>query len=139
MQDERQGPSRNGADIEERLLEFAVRVGKAIDALPDTRLGRHIAGQLVRSGTSPAPNYAEACAAESKKDFIHKLAIVLKELRESSVWIRLIVKSELIPEQRLELLRDECDQLCKIIAKSLVTAKSNQSRNSKTTETMINE
>lgn len=117
-----------GADIEERLLEFAVRVGKAVDALPDTRLGRHIAGQLVRSGTSPAPNYAEACAAESKKDFIHKLAIVLKELRESSVWIRLIVKSELIPEQRLEQLRDECDQLCKIIAKSLVTAKSNQSR-----------
>jgi four helix bundle protein len=116
------------------LLEFAVRVGNAIDALPDSRLGRHIAGQLVRSGTSPAPNYAEACAAESKKDFIHKLAIVLKELRESSVWIRLIVKSELIPEQRLELLRDECDQLCTIIAKSLVTAKSSQSPNTKTME-----
>ena len=113
-----------GADLEERLLEFAVRVGKAIDALPETRLGRHIAGQLVRSGTSPAPNYAEACAAESKKDFIHKLSIVLKELRESSIWIRLIVRSTLLPEQRLELLRDECDQLCKIIAKSLVTAKS---------------
>jgi len=129
MQNDGQGSTRKGADIEERLLEFAVRVGKAIDAHPDTRLGRHIAGQLVRSGTSPAPNYAEACAAESKKDFIHKLAIVLKELRESSVWIRLIVKSELIPEQRLELLRDECDQLCKIIAKSLVTAKSSRSRN----------
>lgn len=113
-----------GADLEERLLDFAVRVGKAIDALPDTRLGRHIASQLVRSGTSPAPNYAEACAAESKKDFIHKLAIVLKELRESSIWIRLIVRSTLLPEQRLESLRDECDQLCKIIAKSLVTAKS---------------
>ncbi len=139
MQNDGQGSTRKGADIEERLLEFAVRVGKAIDALPDTRLGRHIAGQLVRSGTSPAPNYAEACAAESKKDFIHKLAIVLKELRESSVWIRLIVKSELIPEQRLELLRDECDQLCKIIAKSLVTAKSNQSHNTKPTETMIHE
>jgi len=128
MQNEGRELARRGEDIEERLLEFAVRVGKAIDALPDTRLGRHIAGQLVRSGTSPAPNYAEACAAESKKDFIHKLAIVLKELRESSVWIRLIVKSALIPEQRLELLRDECDQLCKIIAMSLVTAKSNQSR-----------
>jgi four helix bundle protein len=123
-----QNEGRKGADIEERLLEFAVRVGKAVDALPDTRLGRHIAGQLVRSGTSPAPNYAEACAAESKKDFIHKLAIALKELRESSVWIRMIVKSKLIQEQRLELLQDECDQLCKIIAKSLVTAKSNQSR-----------
>lgn len=128
MQNEARGLERKGADIEERLLEFAVRVGKAIDTLPVTRLGRHIAGQLVRSGTSPAPNYAEACAAESKKDFIHKLAIVLKELRESSVWIRLIVKSELVPEKRLELLRDECDQLCKIIAKSLVTAKSTQPR-----------
>ena len=124
-----QGESaRKGADIEERLLEFAVRVGKAVDALPGTRLGQHIAGQLVRSGTSPAPNYAEACAAESKKDFIHKLAIALKELRESNVWIRMIVKSELIPEQRIEQLQDECDQLCKIIAKSLVTAKTNQSR-----------
>ena len=129
---EARGLERKGADIEDRLLDFAVRVGKAIDALPDTRLGRHIAGQLVRSGTSPAPNYAEACAAESKKDFIHKLAIALKELRESSVWIRMIVKSELIPEQRLEQLRDECDQLCKIIAKSLVTAKSNQTRNDTT-------
>ncbi len=128
MQSGRSESEQKGADIEERLLAFAVRVGKAVDALPDTRLGRHIAGQLVRSGTSPAPNYAEACAAESKRDFIHKLAIALKELRESSVWIRLIVKSELIPEQRLELLRDECEQLCKIIAKSLVTAKSNQSR-----------
>jgi four helix bundle protein len=123
--------SRKGEDIEERLLDFAVRVGKSIDALPDTRLGRHIAGQLVRSGTSPAPNYAEACAAESKKDFVHKLAIVLKELRESSVWIRMIVKSELIPEQRLELLREECDQLCKIVAKSLVTARSNLTNETK--------
>lgn len=116
--------SRKGAEIEERLMDFAVRVGKTVDALPETRLGRHIAGQLVRSGTSPAPNYAEACSAESKRDFIHKLAIALKELRESYVWIRLIVKSELLPEQRLEHLRDECDQLCKIVAKSLVTAKS---------------
>lgn len=122
-----QNEFRKGADIEDRLLDFAVRVGKAIDVLPDTRLARHIAGQLVRSGTSPAPNYAEACAAESKRDFIHKLSIALKELRESSVWIRLIVKSELIPEQRLEQLQNECDQLCKIIAKSLVTAKSNSS------------
>ena len=125
---ERSESARKGADIEEQLLEFSVRVGKAVDALPDTRLARHVAGQLVRSGTSPAPNYAEACTAESKKDCIHKLAIALKELRESSVWIRMIVKSELIPEQRLEQLHDECNQLCKIIAKSLVTAKSNQSR-----------
>lgn len=70
---------RCGEDLEDRLLDFSVRVGKVVDALPDTRLGRHVAGQLVRSGTSRAPNYAEACAAESKKDFIHKLGIALKE------------------------------------------------------------
>ena len=77
---------QRGEDLEDRLLDFAARVGKLVEALPDTRLGRHVAGQLVRSGTSPAPNYAEACAAESKKDFIHKLGIALKELRESRVF-----------------------------------------------------
>ena len=119
---------RKGEDIEERMLEFAARVGKAVDALPETRLGRHIAGQLVRSGTSPAPNYAEACAAESKNDFIHKLGIVLKELRESGVWIKLITKSELLPGKRVAPLLDECEQLGKIIGQSLVTAKSSRAR-----------
>ncbi len=72
---------RRGEELEERLLDFAVRVGKVVDALPNSRLGRHVATQLVRSGTSPAPNYAEACNAESKRDFVHKLGICLKELR----------------------------------------------------------
>jgi four helix bundle protein len=89
---------RRGDELEDRLLDFAARVGKVVDALPDTRLGRHIAGQLVRSGTSPAANYAEACAAESKRDFIHKLGITLKELRESRVWVKLILKADLLPE-----------------------------------------
>ena len=108
-----------------RLLNFAARVGKAVDALPNTRLGRHIAGQLVRSGTSPAPNYAEACAAESRKDFVHKLKICLKELRESRCWIQLIIKSNLLTELQMSDLLDECTQLCNIIGKSIVTAKSN--------------
>lgn len=71
----------------DRLLDFSARIGRVVDALPDTRLGRHIAGQLVRCGTSAAPNYEEGCAADSKKDFIHKLSIALKELRESRSWI----------------------------------------------------
>jgi four helix bundle protein len=70
-------------DIGDRLLNFAVRVGKVVDALPETRMGRHVAGQLVRCGTSPCPNYEEACAAESRADFVHKLRICLKELRET--------------------------------------------------------
>ncbi len=107
----------------ERLISFAVRVGKVVDALPDTRMGRHIAGQLVRSGTSPAPNYEEACAAESRADFVHKLSICLKELRESRSWFRLIIKTEILPELRMSELLDECNQLCNMIAQSIVTAK----------------
>jgi four helix bundle protein len=110
-------------ELLERLINFAARVGKVVDALPDTRMGRHVGGQLVRSGTSPAPNYEEACAAESRADFVHKLSICLKELRESRTWIRLIIKTEMLPEQRLGELLDECNQLCNIIAQSIVTAK----------------
>jgi four helix bundle protein len=116
---------QRGEDLEDRLLDFAARVGKLVDALPDTRLGRHIAGQLVRSGTSPAPNYAEACAAESKKDFVHKLGIALKELRESRTWVKLIRKSRMLPDDRITPLLDECIELCNIIGKSVVTAKTN--------------
>jgi four helix bundle protein len=116
----------NPDELSERLLNFAARIGKVVDALPDTRMGRHIAGQLVRCGTSPAPNYEEACAAESRADFVHKLGICLKELRESRCWIRLIIKTELLPEHRMGELLDECDQLCNIIAQSIVTAKDNK-------------
>jgi four helix bundle protein len=113
-------------ELSERLLNFAARIGKVVDALPDTRMGRHVAGQLVRCGTSPPPNYEEACAAESRADFIHKLMIVLKERRESRCWVRLIIKTELVPEHRLSELLEECSQLCNIIGQSVVTAKANK-------------
>jgi len=103
----------------ERLISFAARVGNVVDSLPDTRMSRHIATQFIRSGTSPAANYEEACAAESRADFIHKLAICLKELRESRCWIRMIIKAEIMPEHRMREVLDECDQLCKIIAQAL--------------------
>lgn len=121
-------PENKRADwdaLEERLLDFAARAGLVVDALPDTRMGRHVAGQLVRCGTSPAPNYAEACAAESRADFVHKLGIVLKELRESRVWLRLSVKSKLLPITKLSALIAECTQLMNIIGKSIVTTKAN--------------
>ena len=91
-----------------------------------TRLGRHVAGQLVRCGTSPAPNYDEACAAETPKDFVHKLAIVKKELKESRGWIRFIIKAKLLPAQKMVDVEDEATQLSNIIAKSIVTTKENQ-------------
>ncbi|MCO6459284.1 MAG: four helix bundle protein [Pirellulaceae bacterium] len=113
-------------ELADRMLEFSARIGKVVDALPESRLGRHIAGQLVRCGTSAAPNYEEGCAAESRRDFIHKLRIVLKELRDSRCWLRLILKSELLPEARLGCLLDEATQLCNIIAQSILTARNNE-------------
>jgi four helix bundle protein len=112
-------------ELANRLVDFAIRVGNIVDALPDTRLGRHIAGQLVRCGTSPAPNYEEACAAESRADFVHKLLIALKELRESRSWLRMIVRGNLLPEHRVADLLDECGQLANILGQSVVTAKAN--------------
>ena len=114
---------RTAEALSERLLDFAVRTGKVVDALPDSRLGKHIAGQLVRSGTSPLPNYEEACAAESRKDFVHKLAICLKELRETRAWLRLTARADLLPEHQMADLIDEANQLCNIIANSIATAK----------------
>src|SRR5713101_1309711 len=115
-------------DLSDRLLDFAVRVGKAVDALPNTRLGRHVAGQLIRCGTSSGPNYEEACAAESRADFVHKLLIALKEMRESRYWVRLISKASLLPARRMMALLDESTQLCNILGKSVVTAKSRNTK-----------
>ncbi len=111
-------------ELADRLLEFGVRVGRMVDALPNSRLGRHISGQLLRSGTSPAANYEEACAAESRKDFVHKLSICLKELRESRYWMRMTLRANLLPIHKMAPLLDETDQLAKIIAKSIITTKS---------------
>lgn len=112
-------------ELAERLWDFAARVGKVVDALPDTRLGRHVAGQLVRCGTSSAPNYDEACAGESRADFTHKISIALKELRETRGWLRFIIKTGMLPQRRIATLLDECEQLGNILARSIITAKSN--------------
>jgi four helix bundle protein len=119
------GTSRQANEaLEGRLLEFAASCGKAVDELPDTRMARHVAGQLIRCGTSAAPNYAEACAAESRNDFVHKLGIALKELRESRVWLLMCAKCQLLPPSVLMPLTDECTELMNILGKSIVTAKS---------------
>ena len=112
-------------DLSERLLAFAVRIGKVVDALPDTRLGRHVAGQLVRCGTSAPPNYEEACAAESRADFVHKMRIVLKELRETRMWLRFIIASKMLSGHKLAELLTEADELCNIVGQSVLTATEN--------------
>jgi four helix bundle protein len=110
-------------DLEERLLGFSVRIIKLVEHLPNTRTGNHVAGQLLRSGTSPYPNHGEAQAAESPKDFIHKLRISLKELREAHRWLRLIEKVPLLKDPKLlkELLL-ETEELIKIFVTSIKTA-----------------
>ncbi|MCP4419533.1 MAG: four helix bundle protein [Chloroflexi bacterium] len=112
-----------GDDLEERLIDFAVRIIRTCEALPPNSVAKHIRGQLLRSGTSPAPNYGEARGAESGKDFVHKLKIVLKELNESRVWLKIIIRAKILPEKRLDNLIDECDQLCRIVSASIQTAK----------------
>jgi four helix bundle protein len=119
----KQSKSLKGDDLAERLLMLAVRAGRVADALPKTRLGRHVAGQLVRCGTSPAPNYEEARAAESRADFIHKLRICLKELRESLCQLQMAAKGELLSEAMLAPIVDESRQLCSIVGQSIVTAR----------------
>ncbi len=114
-------------DLEERLIDFAVRIIKLSESLPKTVIGKHIAGQLIRSGTSPAPNYGEAQSAESRADFIHKMRIALKELRESRVWLLIIMKADLItPVSKLDPLLDENNQLISIFVTSVGTAKKNK-------------
>lgn len=90
---EDKSPQSRADKLEERLIDFAVRIVKLSANLPKTPAGKHIAGQILRSGTSPAPNYGEARGAESHADFVHKLGIVLKELNETSIWLRVIERS----------------------------------------------
>jgi len=112
--------------LEERLINFAVRILKLSASLPKTTAGKHIAGQIVRSGTSPASNYGEARGAESNSDFIHKLGIVLKELNETFIWLRIIERSHMINVKLLQKnLLEENSELCQIFISSLKTARSN--------------
>jgi len=110
-------------DLEERLLTYSVSIIKLVDQLPSTKVGNHVAGQLLRSGTSPYPNHGEAQAAESPKDFIHKLRISLKELRETQRWLKLMQRVPLIkkPEQ-LKVIIEETEELIRIFVASIKTA-----------------
>ena len=114
-------------DLSDRLLEYSARVIRLTESLPTSRAGNHVAGQLLRCGTSPYPNHGEAQAAESQRDFIHKMSVCLKELRESERWLRLIVRVPLINQpERLADLIDETDQLIRIFVASIDTAQKNQ-------------
>ena len=112
-------------DLEDRLIEFAVRIIDTAEALPNTVASKNLSGQIVRSGTSPALNYGEAQSAESKADFVHKMKICLKELRETFVCLKIIQRKGYFKELRLDPLLNENTELISIFVKSIQTAKKN--------------
>jgi four helix bundle protein len=112
-----------GDEIQERLVALAAGVVALCNALPKGTAGSHLANQLLRSGTSPAPNYAEARGAESDRDFAHKLRIVLKELNETEVWFQILIRTQLVSSESIQPIREECVSLSRIIAASIRTMK----------------
>src|SRR5690349_17231727 len=97
----------NAEEFSERLWRFSVEVARIVELIPDQRVGRHVAGQLIRCGTSSAPNYDEACDAESRKDFIHKLSIAAMEMRETNGWLRFLLKTGLLAHEQVVVALDE--------------------------------
>ena len=113
-------------DLEDRLVEYTCRMSDVVEALSDTRAGNYIAGQLIKSCHSPTFNYGEAQAAESPRDFVHKMGVVLKELKECRTALKVIRKKEMIkPVNKLDSIYKETEELVAIIAKSISTAKKN--------------
>ena len=110
-------------ELRERMTDFAVRIVKMVDSLPSSIAGNAIARQVVRSGTSPSANYRAVCLAKSDKDFINKLKMVEEELDETTHWLDIIMRSQMLKESRLKPLHQECCELLNIIAKSIVTTK----------------
>jgi four helix bundle protein len=116
----------NKFDLEDRLIDFSVLIIEIINEMPKSKAGNHLSGQLIRSGTSPALNYGEAQSAESRKDFIHKLKIILKELRESLVCLKIIHKAKLYKtESKIITAKKENNELISIFVKSAETAQKN--------------
>jgi four helix bundle protein len=116
-------------DLEDRLINFSVLIIDIVETLPTTRVGNHIASQLLRSGTAAAPAYGEAQGAESRNDFIHKLKIGLKELRETRVWLKLLKRKSITPSaDAINHALAECEELTAIFASSVTTAKKNMGK-----------
>jgi four helix bundle protein len=116
-------------DLEDRLVSYTARLIEVVESLPKNRTGNYLAGQMIKSCHSPALNYGEAQAAESADDFIHKLKVVLKELKECRVALKIIVKKEFIkPVSKLSAVVKETEELIAIIATSISTAQSNNKK-----------
>lgn len=119
----------NKGDLEERLINFAVLIIEITNEMPDKKAANHLSGQIIRSGTSPALNYGEAQSAESRKDFVHKIKIVLKELRETFVCLKIIKRAKLFKSQeKIDKALIENNELISIFVKTVETAQKNMKR-----------
>ena len=112
-------------NLEERLINFAVLILEITEKLPETRGSSHLSGQLVRCGTAPALHYGEAQSAESRKDFIHKMKIALKEMRESMICLKIIERKRYLADQSIVNSLSELNELISVFVKSIETAKTN--------------
>jgi four helix bundle protein len=110
-------------EVSERLLDYRVRVIRVVESLPPTLTGRRIGDQLLRSSISVGANYEEAQGAESREDFVPKLQIALKEVRESNYWLRLLAKAGVVPSNQLSAVLDESNRLRAILSKAVATTK----------------
>jgi four helix bundle protein len=120
------GTTQRRFNLEDRLLEFASAVIDLSEDLPNTRAGNHVAGQILRSGTSPYPNHGEAEDAESRDDFVHKLKLCLKELRETHRWAHLINRKTWVKDNpTLPFVLGESEELIRIFYRSIQTARRN--------------
>lgn len=115
------------AELKQRTMQFAVRVLKLADALPNKPSGRAAANQIARSGTSVAANYRSALRGKSRADFINKITIVLEEVDETGFWIELTELADLLPSKRLNALRQEAEELMKIFNTTRTTARNRKS------------
>jgi four helix bundle protein len=116
-------------DLEDRLIDFTIECSAIVENLSVSKLASHLGNQLTRASTSPALNYGEAQSAESPVDFVHKLKVVLKELRECRVCLKIIIRKPLLPESRVLPNLNECNELIAIFLKSIDTAKKNRGNN----------
>lgn len=119
--------NKKSYDLDERLIQFSLEIISLVEKLPRTYIGQYLGNQLLRSGTSPAFQYSEAKSAESRKDFIHKLKIGLKELRETSTCLKIIKRKPLISDSSIDKVLKECEELISIFVKSTQTALKNMS------------
>ena len=118
-------------DLDERLVNFAVAIIEIADMLPQTIAGRHMAGQMIRSGTAPALHYGEAQGGESRADFIHKMKVALKELRETFNALRIVKKAKWLVIEKLDPILNENNQLISIFVRSIETATKNKEEEQK--------